>query len=279
MSSSPIPAAVRRAPLYAVLLVGALLSVGPYLLTLNAAFKRPSDLLSTDAWAPAHPATFANFADVWNQYGMSSFLLHTLGVAVIVTAGQVVFSAMAAYALARLEFPGRDWLFWGYIATMMVPQMITLVPLFLMMRDLGLVDTYAGLVLPTLLGTPYGVFLVRQHFMTIPRDLEAAARIDGATTWGILVRIMLPLSRPILATLATITFINTWNNLIWPLIITNSDRTRVITVGIAALQGQHASDLPHIVLAGAAIALLPLIVIFLLFQRHIVRSIALTGLK
>ncbi|MCI3270682.1 carbohydrate ABC transporter permease [Streptomyces cylindrosporus] len=278
-SSMSIPAVLRRSTLYAILLIGALLSVGPYLLTLNAAFKRPADLLSTDAWTPAHPATFANFADVWNQYGMSSFLLHTLAVSVVVTAGQVVFSAMAAYALARLEFPGRDWLFWGYLATMMVPQMITLVPLFLMMRDLGMVDTYAGLVLPTVFGTPYGVFLVRQHFMTIPKDLESAARIDGATTWGIFVRIMLPLSRPILATLATITFINTWNNLIWPLIITNSDRTRVITVGIAALQGQHASDLPHIVLAGAAIALLPLIVVFLVFQRHIVRSIALTGLK
>ncbi|MEU2283020.1 carbohydrate ABC transporter permease [Streptomyces sp. NPDC013178] len=276
---SSIPTAVRRTGLYGILAAGALLSIGPYLLTLNAAFKRPSDLLSTDSWAPAHPATFANFVDVWNDYGMSSFLLHTLLVAVVVTAGQVVFSATAAYALARLEFPGRDWLFRVYIATMMVPQMITLVPLFLMMRDLGMVDTFAGLILPTVLGTPYGVFLVRQFFLTIPKDLEAAARIDGASTWGILWRIMLPLSRPILATLATITFINTWNNLIWPLIITNSDRTRVITVGISALQGQHVSDLPHIVLAGAALALLPLIAVFLLFQRHIVRSIALTGLK
>ncbi|MET9081250.1 carbohydrate ABC transporter permease [Streptomyces sp. NPDC004237] len=276
---SSISHAVRRTGLYAVLAVGALLSIGPYLLTLNAAFKRPADLLSTDAWTPAHPATFANFADVWNDYGMSSFLLHTLFVAVVVTAGQVVFSAMAAYALARLEFPGRDWLFRAYIATMMVPQMITLVPLFLMMRDLGMVDTFAGLILPTVFGTPYGVFLVRQFFLTIPKDLEAAARIDGAGTWTILIRIMLPLSRPILATLATITFINTWNNLIWPLIITNSDRTRVITVGISALQGEHVSDLPHIVLAGAALALLPLIAVFLLFQRHIVRSIALTGLK
>ncbi|MFK0286546.1 carbohydrate ABC transporter permease [Streptomyces sp. NPDC090499] len=276
---SVISNVVRRAGLYGILAAGALLSVGPYLLTLNAAFKRPSDLLSTDAWTPAHPATFANFAAVWNDYGMSAFLLHTLLVAAVVTTGQVVSSATAAYALARLEFPGRDWLFWGYIATMMVPQMITLVPLFLMMRDLGMVDTFAGLILPTVFGTPYGVFLVRQHFRTIPKDLESAARIDGAGTFGILVRIMLPLSQPILATLATITFVNTWNSLIWPLIITNSDRTRVITVGIAALQGEHVSDLPHIVLAGAALALLPLIAVFLLFQRHIVRSIALTGLK
>ena len=274
-----IATAFGRTGLYVVLIAGALLSIGPYLMTLNAAFKRPQDLLTTNAWAPAHPATFGNFADVWNQYGMSSFLAHTLFVTVAVTLGQVVFSAMGAYAFARLEFPGRDLLFWGYIATMMVPQMITLVPLFLMMREMGLVDTFAGLILPTVFGTPYGIFLVRQHFRTIPKDLEAAARIDGAGTWTILVKIMLPLSKPILATLATITFINTWNNLIWPLIITNSDRTKVITVGISALQGQHVSDLPHIVLAGAALALLPLIAVFLVFQRHIVRSIALTGLK
>lgn len=273
-----ITTAFGRTGLHVVLIAGALLSVAPYLMTLNAAFKRPQDLLTTNAWAPAHPATFGNFTAVWNQYGMSSFLAHTLFVTVAVTVGQVVFSAMGAYAFARLEFPGRDLLFWGYIATMMVPQMITLVPLFLMMRELGLVDTF-GLILPTVFGTPYGIFLVRQHFRTIPKDLEAAARIDGAGTWTILVKIMLPLSKPILATLATITFINTWNNLIWPLIITNSDRTKVITVGISALQGQHVSDLPHIVLAGAALALLPLIAVFLMFQRHIVRSIALTGLK
>jgi multiple sugar transport system permease protein len=127
-------------------------------------------------------------------------------------------------------------------------------------------------------GTPYGIFLVRQFFQTIPADLEAAARIDGAGTWAILRRIMLPLSKPILATLATITFVNTWNSLLWPLMATSSERDEVVTVGVAALQGQFASEL-HILLPAAAVALLPLVAIFLLFQRHIVRSIALTGLK
>jgi multiple sugar transport system permease protein len=273
---------MKRIALYAVLLAGAVVSIGPYLMTLNSAVKTPQDVLTTDAWQPPTPPTFENFATVWSEYDMSGFLLHTLIYAGAVTAGQMVFATMAAYAFARMAFPGRDLLFWGYLATMMVPQLVTMIPLFLIMRELGLIDTYAGLILPSIFvmpfGMPYGIFLVRQYFRTIPRDLEAAARVDGAGSLAILTRIMIPLSRPILATLATITFIQAWNNLIWPLIITNSQRTQVLTVGIAALQGQYASQY-HIVLAAAALALLPLVVVFLLFQRHIVRSIALTGLK
>ncbi|MEV7808838.1 carbohydrate ABC transporter permease [Microbispora sp. NPDC088329] len=269
---------IKRIALYLALFAGAVVSVAPYLMTLNSAFKEPSQVLTTPAWEPAFPVTLENFAQVWSQYDMAGFLLHSLVYAGVVTAGQVVFSTMAAYAFGRMSFPGRDALFWGYLATMMVPQIVTLVPLFLIMREFGLIDTYLGLILPTAFGTPYGIFLVRQYFRTIPKDLESAARIDGAGTLTVLVRVLLPLSRPILATLATITFITTWNTLLWPLIVTNGDATRVVTLGISALKGQYSSQY-HLILAAAALALLPLVVIFLLFQRHIVRSIALTGLK
>lgn len=269
---------LRLTALYVVLTIGALISVAPYLITLNAAFKDPGHLLSTEAWSPASPPTWGNFTSLWNRYGMSGFLLHTLIVAGAITVGQVVFSLFSAYAFARLDFPGRDALFWVLIATMMVPQIVTLVPLFLIMSRLGLVDTYAALILPTFFGTPYGIFLVRQFMRTIPPDLEAAARVDGAGTWAILWRIMIPMSRPIIATLATVTFVTSWNSLLWPLMVTSSDRTTVLTVGISALQGQFASQL-NIVLTAAALALLPLIAVFLMFQRHLVRSIALTGLK
>ncbi|MEN3540689.1 carbohydrate ABC transporter permease [Microbispora sp. ZYX-F-249] len=269
---------LKRSALYLALLMGAAVAVAPYLMTLNSALKEPSRVLTTPAWEPAFPATLGNFAKVWSEYDMAGFLLHSLVYAGAVTIGQVVFSTMAAYAFGRMSFPGRDALFWGYLATMMVPQIVTLVPLFLIMRELGLIDTYLGLILPTAFGTPYGIFLVRQYFRTIPRDLESAARIDGGGTWTVLTRVVLPLSRPILATLATITFITTWNTLLWPLIITNGDAVRVVTLGISALKGQYSSQY-HLILAAAALALLPLVVIFLLFQRHIVRSIALTGLK
>ncbi|WP_169988973.1 carbohydrate ABC transporter permease [Microbispora sp. H10836] len=269
---------LKRTALYLALFMGAAVAVAPYLMTLNSAFKEPARVLTTPAWEPAVPATLGNFAKVWSEYDMAGFLLHSLVYAGAVTIGQVVFSTMAAYAFGRMSFPGRDALFWGYLATMMVPQIVTLVPLFLIMREFGLIDTYLGLILPTAFGTPYGIFLVRQYFRTIPRDLESAARIDGAGTWTVLTRVVLPLSRPILATLATITFITTWNTLLWPLIVTNGDAVRVVTLGISALKGQYSSQY-HLILAAAALALLPLVVIFLLFQRHIVRSIALTGLK
>jgi multiple sugar transport system permease protein len=278
MTTKPIGRRISGTTIYLLLGLGGLVSIAPYLMTLNAAFKPQSTLLSTQAWTPAVPATWSNFTELWQQYDMSGFIVHTALVAVAITVGQLVCTTLAAYAFARLDFPGREPLFWVFIAMMMVPQIVTLIPLFLIMSHLNLVDTYRALILPYVFGTPYGIFLVRQYFQTIPADLEAAARIDGAGTWAILRRIMLPLSKPILATLATITFVNTWNGLLWPLMATSSERDEVVTVGIAALQGQYASQL-HILLPAAAVALLPLIVIFLLFQRHIVRSIALTGLK
>lgn len=278
MATKPVRRRVRGSAVYLLLGVGALVSVAPYLMTLNAAFKPQSTLLSTQAWSPAVPATWSNFTQLWQQYDMSGFIVHTTIVACVITVGQLVFTTLAAYAFARLDFPGREPLFWLFIAMMMVPQIVTLIPLFLIMSHLQLVDTYRALILPYVFGTPYGIFLVRQYFQTIPADLEAAARIDGAGTWTILRRIMLPLSKPILATLATITFVNTWNGLLWPLMATSSERDEVVTVGIAALQGQFASQ-QHILLPAAAVALLPLVAVFLLFQRHIVRSIALTGLK
>lgn len=270
----------KKILLYLVLTAGAALSVGPYLLTLNAAFKSKQEILSSDPWSPPADPILSNFAEVWGRYDFATFVVNSVIVALAVTAGQLVFSTLAAYAFARLRFPGRDVLFWAYIATMMVPQIVTLVPTFLIVRELGLVDTHVGLILPFVFGflMPYGVFLVRQYFKTIPVSIEQAARIDGAGTLTILWRVMVPMSRPILGTLAIISFVNTWNNLLWPLIISHSESTRVITRGIAQMQSQFNQEY-HLVLAASAMALLPLVVVFLTFQRHIVRSIALSGMK
>ncbi|WP_026924463.1 carbohydrate ABC transporter permease [Glycomyces arizonensis] len=270
----------KKILLYLVLLAGAVVSVGPYLLTLNAAFKSKQEILTSEPWAlPSNPI-LSNFAEVWSRYDFATFVLNSVIVAVAVTVGQLVFSTLAAYAFARLEFPGRDVLFWAYIATMMVPQIVTLVPTFLIVRELGLVDTHLGLILPFVFGflMPYGVFLVRQYFKTIPASIEQAARMDGAGTFTILWRVMIPMARPILGTLAIISFVNTWNNLLWPLIITHSESTRVITRGIAQMQSQFNQEY-HLILAASVMALLPLVVVFLTFQRHIVRSIALSGMK
>jgi multiple sugar transport system permease protein len=253
-------------------------SLFPYFLALMTSLKPPDQIFSSSAWSLPHPVTLQNYIDVVTKYNFLPFVLHTLIFAAILTIGQLIFSTMAAYAFARMEFPGREQIFWLYLATLMVPQMVTLIPLFIILRTFGLVNTWVGLVLPFVLGTPFGIFLMRQFFLTIPRDLEKAARIDGAGTLQIMRDVILPLSRPILATLAVITFVQAWNTFLWPLIITDTDNLRVLTVGIAAFQSNFGTQW-NLMMAATFIALGPLLILFFLFQQQIVRSIHLSGFK
>ncbi|BCJ38132.1 putative sugar ABC transporter, permease protein [Actinocatenispora thailandica] len=267
---------------YAVLVVGAFVSVFPYLMVVFTSLKTAPQLNSTAPWLPAVPGTLANFVSLFDgsiaNVSFLAYLWHTVLLTVVLTIGQLVFTTFAAYAFARMRFPGRQLLFWAYVATLMVPNVVTMIPLYLIMRQIGWVDTWLGLVAPYLLGSPYGIFLMRQFFQTLPADLEDAARIDGAGTMSILLRVILPLSKPILGTLTILTIVFSWHNFLWPLIISSSDSTRVVTVGIASLQGNLGADY-NLMMAGSFVALVPLIVVFLLFQRSIVRSVALTGLK
>lgn len=263
---------------YVVMIIGVIISLFPYMLALFTSLKPANQIFAGVPWALPQTPTLANYVTVWTQYNFPGYLLNSLLFAGITTIGQLIFSTLAAYAFARMRFPGRDMLFGLYLSTMMVPNIVTLIPLFILMRTLGWIDTYVGLMVPFVLGTPYGIFLVRQFFRTIPQDLENSARIEGANTLQIIRMIILPLSRPILATLAIITFVQGWNNFLWPLIITNSDGLRVLTVGIAAFQSNFGSQW-NLMMAATFIALGPLLVLFFLFQRHIVRSIQLSGFK
>lgn len=274
--------ATARVAVYAVLVVGAFVSVFPYLMVVFTSLKTAPELNSTAPWLPAIPGTLDNFVSLFDgsiaNVSFVAYLWHTVLLTVVLTVGQLVFTTFAAYAFARMRFPGRQLLFWAYVATLMVPNVVTMIPLYLIMRQIGWVDTWMGLVAPYVLGSPYGIFLMRQFFQTLPADLEDAARIDGAGTMSILLRVILPLSKPILGTLTILTVVFSWHNFLWPLIISSSDSTRVVTVGIASLQGNLGADY-NLMMAGSFVALVPLIVVFLLFQRSIVRSVALTGLK
>ena len=263
---------------YIILLLGVVVSLFPYFLALTTALKAPDQVFSSAPWTLPNPVTWQNFIDVMTKYNFLAYAWHTLIFATILTLGQLIFSTLAAYAFARMEFPGREQIFWLYLATLMVPTIVTLIPLFIIMRTFGLVNTWVGLVLPFVLGTPFGIFLMRQFFLTIPRDLENAARIDGAGTMQILFRVILPISRPILATLAIVTFVPAWNNFTWPLIITDTDNLRVLTVGIAAFQSNFGTQW-NLMMAAGFIALGPLLILFFLFQQQIVRSIHLSGFK
>jgi multiple sugar transport system permease protein len=189
----------------------------------------------------------------------------------------LTLDSLTAYALARLQFPGRELIFWLIIATLMVPFQVLLVPVFLQVFDLHLLNTYAGLIIPRATNG-FGIFLLRQFFMTIPRDFDEAARLDGAGEFYIFRKITLPLSLPALATLGIFHFTFNWNDFLWPLIITTNDNMRTLPAGLAVFSGQHETQY-NLMMAGAVLTLLPLLIAFLFLQRYFIRGIALTGLK
>jgi len=269
---------VTTVVVYLVLLVGAVLTLGPFLLSFGTALKSPEQFAATSPLSLPSPVTGTNFAELLAGGGFVSPIAVTAQVVAVVLVGQLLFSIMAAFAFARLEFRGRDVLFWTYLATMMVPQVVTVIPLYVMFTELGLRNTFWSLVLPFVFGSPYAVFLLREYFRGIPEDLVSAARIDGAGPWRILWLVIVPLSRPIIATLAVITVVTHWNNFMWPLIVTTGKDWQVITVATAALQGQHNANWT-LVMAATTIAMAPLLVLFTVFQRTIVNSISLTGFK
>ena len=228
--------------------------------------------------AAADASHLANFKTIFTQYDFGRYLLNTLLVTVILTAGQVIFSMMGAYAFARMEFPGRDSLFWMYLATLMVPNMVTLVPLYVMFAHSGLLNTYWAIFLPYVLGVPASVFLMRQYFMTIPKEVMEAARLDGCSEGRILWRIVVPISRPIIITATLLAFVFGWNNFLWPLIVTNSNSLHVLSVAMANFNSNFSVQW-NLILAASLVALIPMVILFAIFQKHIVRSISLTGIN
>ncbi len=265
--------------IYLVLIAGALLTLAPFVLSFMTAFKSPLQFASEPALNPPNPVTTENFTALFSgDYSFISPIAVTAQVVVAILAGQLIFSIMAAYAFAKLRFTGRDALFWLYLATLMIPQVVIVIPLYTMMVQTGLRNSFWALVLPFLFGSPYAVFLLREHFRGIPDDLIDAARIDGAGDWRILWQIVAPLSRGIIATLAIITVVTHWNNFMWPLIITTGRDWQVITVATANLRSQYNANWT-LVMAATTVAMAPLLVIFAIFQRTIVNSISLTGFK
>ncbi|TQM13832.1 carbohydrate ABC transporter permease [Pseudonocardia kunmingensis] len=270
---------LRTAGAYLLLVAGAVLTVAPFLLSLSTALKSPQQFASGSVLGPPAPPTLENFGELFGErYDFVSPIAVTAQVVAVILVGQLAFSVFAAYAFARLRFPGRDALFWVYLATLMVPQAVTIIPLYTLFTDLGLRNTFWALVLPQLFGSPYAIFLLREHFRGIPGDLLDAAKLDGAGTPRILWHVVVPVSRGIIATLAIITVVTHWNNFLWPLVITTGRQWQVLTVATAGLQSQYNSNWT-IVMAAATVAILPLMVLFLIFQRHVVRSITITGFR
>lgn len=268
---------LSSAGIYAGLFAGAVITLVPFVFGLLTSFTSAEQFATESPLSLPHPPTLANYTGLAGA-GFGRALAVTALMTAVLVLGQLVFSVLAAYAFARLSFPGRDALFWIYVATLMVPATVTIVPLYLMMAQVGLRNTFWALVLPFMFGSPYAIFLLRGYFRAIPTDLINAARLDGANTLDVLLHVVAPASRPILVTLTLITVVSQWNSFMWPLVITSGSKWRVLTVATAGLQSQYNAQWT-LVMAATTVAIVPLLALFLAFQRHIVRSIVVTGMK
>ncbi|AIE85574.1 carbohydrate ABC transporter permease [Fimbriimonas ginsengisoli] len=260
--------------------LAAIMMVAPVVWMLSTAFKPEHDvLIPKPQWVPEH-ATFQNFRNLFakaEEFPILRWFFNSLGIALVVTLLVLAVTSMAAFALARIEFKGRNALFILIVATMIIPNQVMLIPVFLIVTQLGLFNSYLGIILPGL-ASAFGVFLLRQFFLTIPAELEEAAFLDGAGLWTIYSRVIMPLSKPALATLAIFTFMGSWNSFEWPLIVTNDIDMRTLPVGLSIFQGRYNLEY-GLTMASAVIITVPMLIAFLIFQRRITEGIALTGLK
>ena len=264
---------------HTLLILGALIALIPFIWMVLTSFKLPNDILSSSpSWIP-ETVTLRNYEHLFTYIPFLQQFLNTLITTVVIVIGQLLFSSMGAYAFARLRFPGRNMLFLAFLSTLMVPSAVTLIPMFIVVRTFGWVNSYMGLIGPFLLGSAFATFLLRQFMLSIPAELEEAAKIDGAGHFTIFWRIILPMVRPALSVVGIFAFVAFWNEFIWPLVVINSESLKTLTVGIAGLaQGPNGTDWGAL-MAGATLTVMPLIIVFLVLQKQIIEGVAITGLK
>jgi multiple sugar transport system permease protein len=266
-----------RLPIYVLLLVGAAAMLFPFVWMVSTSLKQDFALFVTPPKLIPSPVEVDNYSRVAELIPIWRIAFNSVLVAVVSTAFQVATSAMGAYAFARLRFRGRDALFLVYLATLMVPFQVTIVPLFIEMKYLGFVNSYPGLILPTI-ASAFGTFLLRQAFMTLPKELEEAAFVDGARHWNVFTRIALPLVGPSLATFAIFAFMASWNSFLWPLVIVNSQELMTLPLGLANLHGQYTTQW-NLVMAGTTFSVVPILLVYLFAQKYIVRGFVFSGIK
>lgn len=263
---------------YLILGFGLVAVMSPFIWMALSSVKGEAEIRRVPTtWWPEAP-TLDNFRELFDRLDFPQFFTNSAVVAITVTLGNLVFCSMLGYVLAKFEFAGKKVLFRLVLGTLMIPGMVTLVPLFVLVANLGMVNTYWGLILP-FLAAPFGVFLMRQFFFAIPDELIDAARIDGASEIRIFLQVVIPLAKPALATLAIITFLGSWNNFLWPLVVATTEDKYTLPVALALYStGQNQTDY-GLLLAGAVVVVLPVLVVFLILQRHFVQGVAMTGIK
>lgn len=268
---------VGRVVAYVLLVAAAAAILVPFLWMVSASLKRNNEVFTIPVqWIPKS-FQWHNFSDIWSQIPLGTYLKNTLFLSTVITLLQVLTGSFAAYGFAKVRFRGRDTLFVAYLATIALPWQAYMIPQYIMMQKAGLTDTYWSLILLQAFGA-FGVFLMRQYYLTIPDELCEAARVDGLSEYGIWARIILPLSKPALASLALLTFVNTWNDYMGPFIYLTSNDHWTIQLGLQSFVGQFDSDYA-MMMTGSVLSVLPILLIFLVGQRYFIRGIATSGMK
>ncbi|MDZ8065802.1 MAG: carbohydrate ABC transporter permease [Nostoc sp. DedQUE08] len=264
--------------MYALLGAIALLMLFPLLWLISTSLKSPTENIfqSPPQLLPSQP-TLNNFSSVWNSLPFGQYLYNSTLVSVLTVGLNLLFCALAAYPLARLSFVGRDWIFVAIVSTIMIPFQIVMIPLYILTVQMGLRNTYLGMIFPSL-ASAFGIFLLRQAFMSVPKEIEEAARMDGSSELGLWWHIMLPAVRPALVTLAIFVFIGAWSDFLWPLIVIQDENLYTLPLGVAKLAGTFSLDW-RLVAAGSVIAIAPVLLLFLFLQRYIVPTETGSGVK
>ena len=260
--------------LHILLLLGSLIMLTPFIFMLLVSLLPKTAFLSRNF--DLSQISLRNYVDTFHAFPFGRFYLNSIIVATCTTLLQILTASLAAFAFARLRFRGREAIFLLYLTTLMIPFQVTMIPNFILIRYLRWYDTYQALILPASFSV-FSTFLLRQYFLGLPLDLDEAARMDGANSWRIWSQIIMPLSGPVLATLAIFNFQGAWNDFLWPLIVTNSEAMRTIPIGLSSFQGQYSTEW-HLLMAGSVIALLPVLIIYTFRQNWFVRGITLSGM-
>lgn len=264
---------------YAFCIAGLILALFPILWTFLTALKPSTEMLTYPPKVLPSKFTLDNFIYALNRAPFGRFFFNSIFVTVVGVAGQLFFSAMAAYAFARIKFPGRNIFFMAFLTSMMIPTIIVLIPQFIMMRGLNFIDTYAALILPYFFGNAFSVFFLRQFFMSVPDSIQEAAELDGCSQFRIFFQVFLPLSRNGILTIGLVRAVAMWNDFLWPLVVTNREEMRTIPTAIAMLFFNYLNvDWPGLT-AASIISILPLLLLFLVARDYLMESITLTGFK
>lgn len=272
-----MPRRTRSVLLHAVLVAGGVLTLTPLLWMVSASLMPAGDASTLPPHLLPRRVTFEHYVTLFSRLDLARHFLNSAIITVLATVLSVIINGMAGYAFAKLRFGGRDGLFKGLSAALVVPAQVGMLPLFLLLREMGFVNTYVGVLIPYL-ASVFGIFMIRQYVLSFPDDLLAAARIDGAGEFRIFMEIVVPVIKPILVTLAAFTFLSAWNDFMWPLIILSDNARYTLPVALANLSGEHVQD-AELMMAGSVLTILPAVGVFLVFQRAYVRGLVAGGIK